>query len=149
MIIQKKGFLLRDFVIAGMLFGLVVTMFVFQVAGIAENYHNYEIVSPQFSQNYDKLNQNLDYLSTSYSSVKGTGGLNLIGTFNVAFNSVFTVIAMVWNSIAIYTGMAGNLSSDFGFLDAAVVSIFLQAVIGILIASLIFVWLSSVSRGKI
>lgn len=146
---QKKGFLFRDFVIVGILFGLIVALYVVQVASVANNYNNNQIISQSFSDHYSKMQTNLQQLDTSYSATKGTGGLNLIGTFNVAFNSVFTVIAMVWDGITIYTGMAGNIAGDFNFLDQGVVVLFFGAIIACLTAYLIFVWLSSVSRGKI
>jgi len=146
---QKKGFLLRDFVVVGILFGLVVALYIIMVGSMANNYHNTEIVSASFSEHYSKLGTNLNQLDTSFSSVKGSGGLNLIGTFNIAFNSVFTVVSMVWDSLMIYTGMAGNIAGDFSFLDQAVVLLFFGAVIAILTTYLIFIWLSSVSRGKI
>jgi len=146
---QKKGWLLRDFVAVGIIFGLVVAMYVLMVAAVANNYNNQDIISQNFASHYSNLDTNLNQLSTSYSTVKGSGGLNLIGTFNVAFNSVFTVVAMVWEGVAIYTGMAGNVTSDFSFLDQTTVLLFLSGIIMLLTSYLIFVWLSSVSRGKI
>lgn len=146
---QKKGFLLRDFVIAGILFGLVLALFILQVAGVASNYDNQEIISQSFSQHYNQIQNNFQMLDKSTSAVQGSSGLNLVGTFSIAFNSVFTVITMIWDSLLIYTGMASHLSSDFTFLDKSVVNLFLTGIISILTAYLIFVWLSSVTRGKI
>jgi hypothetical protein len=145
----KKGFLLRDFVIVGMLFGLIIALYVLSVAGIANNYQNTNIISENFASHYSHLQDNLNSLDTSYKATKGSGGLNLIGAFNVAFNSVFTVIIMVWDGITLYSGMAGTIVSDFTFLDSGVITIFLSAIIAMLTAYLVFVWLSSVMRGKI
>jgi len=146
---QKKGFLLRDFVVVGILFGLVIALFIIQVASVANNYHNEDIISQNFADHYSKLNDNINQLNTAYSATKGTGGLNLIGAFNVAFNSVFTVIVMVWDGLAIYGTMAGNMAGDFSFLDQNTILIFLGAIVAMLTTYLIFIWLSSVSRGKI
>lgn len=149
MIVQKKGFLLRDFVVVGILFGLIVALYIIQVASLADNYNNQDIISPSFSDHYNKLQNNLNQMDTSLNSVKGGQGLNLIGTFNVAFNSVFTVFAMVIDGIFIYTGMANNLAGDFSFLDKTTVLLFTTAVIAILATYIVFIWLSSISRGKI
>ena len=146
---NKKGFLIRDFVVVGIIFGLVITLFIFAVASIANNYNNNDMVSPSFSQHYNQLQGNLNALDTSFKAVKGGSGLNLVGTFNVAFNSVFTVIAMVWNGLLVYTNMAGSMVSDFTFLDANVVGAFFAGIIAILTVYLMFVWLSSISRGKL
>ena len=146
---QKKGFLLRDFVIVGIIFGMVIAFYIIQVASVAQNYNNQDIITPEFAQHYSKIQTNLDQLNSANRAVQGTGGLNLIGTFQVAFNSIFTVIVMVWDGILIYTGMASNISQDFTFLDSSTTLFFLSGIIAIITTYLIFVWLSSVSRGKL
>lgn len=146
---NKKGWLLRDFVIVGILFGTVVALYIIQVASVAQNYSNDDIISAEFAAHYSKLSTNLNQLDTGYQSVQGDGGLNLVGTFNIAFNSVFTVITMVWDGVLIYTGMASNIAGDFNFLDKSTVLLFLGSVIAMMTAYLVFVWLSSVSRGKL
>ena len=146
---QKKGFLLRDFVAVSIIFGLIIAMYIIMTGAIANNYNNQDIVSPSFAAHYSQLSTNLNNLNTAYSNVKGTNGLNLIGTFNVVFNSVFTVIAMVWDSITIYSSMAMNISGDFSFLDQSTSLLFLSGLIALIVVYLMFVWLSSVSRGKI
>ena len=146
---SKKGFLIRDFIIVGIIFGMVIALFVTLVASVANNYDNTAIINPAFAQHYSKLSTNLAQLNMANKAVQGSGGLNLIGTFNVAFSSMFTVIAMVWESVAIYTGMASNIPGDFSFLDSGTILMFLGGVIAILVVYLIFVWLSSITRGKI
>lgn len=146
---QKKGFLLRDFVVVGIIFGVTVALYIMAVASIADNYNNVDIISQNFANHYSKLTTNLNQLDHSYQAVQGSEGLNIIGAFDIAFNSVFTVIVMVWDGILIYTGMAHNLATDFSFLDSDVILLFFGAIIAILTTYLIFVWLSSVSRGKI
>ncbi len=146
---SKKGFLIRDFVVVGLVFGLIITLYVFAVGGIATNYNQPELVSDNFNSHYNKLQGNMDALDKSFKEVKGGSGLNLIGTFNVAFNSVFTVIAMVWNGLTVYTDIGASMITDFTFLDANVFTMFFGGVVAILTVYLIFIWLSSISRGKI
>jgi len=149
---NKKGWLLRDFVIVGIIFGIILSLFLFGVADIASNYNDDTMISQSFSDHYSNLQTNLNQLNNANQAVQGGSsgqGLNLIGTFNVAFNSVFTVIVMVWDGLLIYTGMASNISNDFTFLDHNVIMVFMSGLIAILTSYLIFVWLSSVSRGKI
>ena len=149
MIKQKKGFLLRDFVVVGIIAGMIIAFYIIQVASIAQNYDNTEIIDSNFASHYSKLQTNLETLDTSYDAVKGGSGLNLIGTFNVVFNSVFTVIVMVWDGVMIYTGMGQNIANDFTFFDRSTVLVFFSGIIAIVTTYLIFIWLSSVSRGKI
>lgn len=146
---NKRGFLLRDFVVTGLIFGLVVALYIIQVASVADNYNNQEIISPSFAEHYDKMSENTAKLENSFSAVKSGNGLDLIGTFNIAFNSVFTVINMLWDSLLIYTNMIPNIVGDFTFLDATTIFLFLGGILAIITAYLIFIWLSSVTRGKI
>lgn len=146
---NKRGWLLRDFVVTGIIFGLIVSLYIIQVASVADNYNNQAIISPAFAQHYDQLSDNIANLETSYQSVKSSNGLDLIGTFNVAFNSVFTVVNMMWDSLLIYTGMASNISGDFNVFDSTTVLIFLTSIIAMITVYLIFIWLSSVTRGKL
>jgi hypothetical protein len=151
MIIQnKKGFLLRDFVVVSIIFGMIVGLFILSVADISQNYNNNQMINPTFAAHYSQLQNNLQKLDISNKAVQGSGGgLNLIGTFNVAFNSVFTVIVMVWDSLAIYTGMSLNFADDFTGFDRNTMLLFGGGIIAIITTYLIFIWLSSVSRGKI
>ena len=146
---QKFGFLIRDFVIVGILFGMIIALFIVLVASTANNYNNTDIISPSFAAHYSQLTAFKSDLDTSNQAVQSSGGINLIGAFNVAFNSVFTVIAMVWDSLLIYTGMAQNIAGDFSFLDSGTIFMFMGGLIAILTAYLIFIWISSVSRGKL
>lgn len=146
---NKRGFLLRDFIVVGIIFGMVIALYIIQVASVAQNYNNADIISPEFADHYSNLQTNLDELNVGTEAAQGSEGLNLIGTFNVAFNSVFTVITMVWDGILIYTGMASNVAGDFSFLDQSTILLFTGGLIAILTAYLVFIWLSSISRGKI
>jgi hypothetical protein len=151
---NKKGFLIRDFVIAGILFGLIIGLFVLAIADTNNNYSNIagiskDVVSPTFASHYANINQYLTKADSMTSAVQGSGGFSLIGTFDVAFNSVFTVIALIWETIKIYTGMASWIPQDFSFISATPVKLFLSGIIAIITIYLIFVWLSSIMRGKI
>jgi hypothetical protein len=151
---QKKGWLLRDLIAGGVIMGLVITLFILAVAGMNSNYVNvnginHDVVNPNFQAHYDKLNSNLELVNGANSAVQGNSGLNLVGAFDIAFNSVFTVFAMVGNSILIYTGMSQNIVGDFNFLEQAPVTIFIETMIALIVIGTIFVWLSSVTRGKI
>lgn len=146
---QKKGFLLRDFVIVGIVFGMIIAFFITMTASVANNYSNSDMISPTFASHYSKLSENLAKLDSANRAVQGSGGLNIIGAFNIAFNSVFTMATMVWDTVMIYTGMARNVPGDFSFLDYSTIMTFLLGLIAIIVTSLVFVWLSSVMRGKI
>lgn len=151
---QKKGWLIRDFVIAGLIMGMIIGLLVLSIADINNNYLNvpgvnHDVVSADFASHYSTLSNTLDKANSMTKSVQGEGGFSLVGAFDVVFNSAFTTIALVWDTILIYTGMATNIPQDFNFLANAPITIFFSTLIAIVTIYLVFVWLSSVTRGKI
>lgn len=146
---HKSGFLLRDVVLSA-LFGMgIIAFFVIAIGAMATNYNRSDLVSPSFSNNYNKLNSLLGDLETSRTAVTSTQGLSFIGTFNVAFNSIFTVFKLVLNSLDMFGSMTASVISDYTFLDAGVVKILLGILVAGLLTSVIFIWISSVTRGRI
>lgn len=146
---SKHSFLLRDIVLAG-LFGMgIIALFVIAIGSMSVNYDRTDLVSPSFSSNYNKLNSLLGDLETSRTAVTSTQGLSFIGTFNVAFNSIFTVFKLVLNSLDMFGSMTASVISDYTFLDAGVIKILFGVLLAGLLVSVIFIWISSVTRGRI
>jgi len=145
----KKGFLTRDIVITGLLFTGIVALFVIAIGAIADNYNNTEIINEQFSGNYDKLTDIADNVEIMRGSSQSSQGLSFLETFDVVFSSTFTVIRMVFATLDLFGSMAANFIADFTFLDAQVVKILFIVGLSIITVILVFVWISSISRGKI
>ena len=147
-IIAKKGVLTRDFVIAGVLFSGIVALFVLAILGISSEYDNNLLVNEEFSSNYNKLTALTEGVETSRSATSETGGLSFIGTFDVAFQSTFTVIQMVFNTLDLFGTMSDSFAEDFG-LDNTVVSVGFIIGLAIITIIIVFIWISSISRGKL
>lgn len=145
---SKKPFLTRDLVIAGVLFSGIVALFVLGVAGISDEYDSTLLVNEEFSQQYDKLTDLTSGIDTARSSASEGGGLSFIGTFDVAFQSTFTVIQMVFSTLDIFGDMTGSFAEDFGF-DPTVINVLFIIALSILTVVIVFVWISSISRGRI
>jgi hypothetical protein len=148
-IINKHGWLLRDFVIVGIVFGILISLYISAVGSIAQNYPASDIVNPSFSAHYNNIQSSLGRLDNSLKAVQGKGGLNPIGTFNVIFNSAYTVISLIFNGIFMYTDIGKNMVSDFPFLDGPTLTGFFLGIVAIITAVIMFIWLSSIMRGKI
>jgi len=146
---NKQGFLLRDVVLSALISLGVIALLVLAVGSMAVNYDRPDLVSPSFSNNYNKLNSLLGDLDGTREATTSTGGLSFIGTLDVAFNSIFTVFQLVLNSLDLFGSMTANVVSDYTFLDAGVVKILLGVLIAGLLTSIIFIWISSVTRGRI
>lgn len=148
--INKKGFLLRDVVIAA-IFGIsIITFYVFFVGGLSTNYNRTDIVNPSFSEHYNELDRLVSGVETSRSSVtNSSSGISLIGAFSVTFNSFFTVVQVVWDSLDIFGSSTANAISDFTFLSPDVIKILFIVLLSALTIYVTFVIISSVTRGRV
>ena len=149
---SRKGMLVRDVVIGGILFTGIIAIFVILVANMAINYNNPNMVSQSFSQNYNKLQQltqGANGLSVSQNSVENVSGMQLQGNFDVAFSSTWIVFNMIWGTVDTFTSAGASFISDFTFLDAGVIKLLIYILISLLITIVIFNIISSVTRGRL
>ena len=147
--INKQGFLLRDVVITGVLFTGIMALFVLMIGSISTNYNTPGLVSQEFSYNYDKLTNITSGIEISRGESSANQGFSLIGSFDIAWNSIFTVVSLVFSTLALYGTMASTMISQFTFIPANVIFIFMEIALSIFTAYIVFTWMSSVLRGKI
>lgn len=147
-LISKKSFLTRDFVIAGLLFSGLVALWVLAIAGIQSEYDSDLLTNEDFADKYDKLTKQTEKIETARSAASAGEGLSFIGTFDVAFQSTFTVIQMVFSTLNLFGDMTGSFAEDFGF-DPTVTKVVFLIGLSILTTIIVFIWISSISRGKI
>lgn len=146
--INKKAFLTRNFVIAGVLFSGIVALYVLAIAGISSEYDSNLLTNEDFANNYDKLIEQTERIETARESAAAGDGLSFIGTFDVAFQSTFTVIQMVFQTLDLFGTVSGSFAEDFG-LDPTVVRVTFLIALAILTVLIVWTWISSISRGKI
>tara|TARA_R100000687_G_C6390339_1_gene136994 strand:+ start:162 stop:620 length:459 start_codon:yes stop_codon:yes gene_type:complete len=144
----KKSFTTRDFVIAGVLFSTIVALFVLAIAGIQDQYNTDILTNEDFSANYDKLSDQVAKIGTARNSSAEASGLSLIGRFDVAFQSTFTVFQMVYQSLGLFDGMTQSFGGDFG-LDATVTRIIFLSALAILTTLIVWQLVGAISRGRI
>jgi hypothetical protein len=149
MIRNKKGFLARDWVIAFVLFSAVIALFTLSVVGVANNYGRSDMVDSGFQSRYNKMVSLTNDKNTMLNSVRSGQGLTLAGTFDIAFGATFTVIQLVFSSIISFEMIGANLVSDLApFIDPSVLVILVNVLITCITVTIVFVWLSSISRGR-
>ena len=145
----KKGFIIRDFVIATLLFTGIIAMFVLFIAGMAAEYNQPDLVSSTFSSNYDKLGEISDKVEVMRSTSAAGEGLSFKGVFDVAFTATFTVIQLVFSTLALAGSLPVKIIIDFTFIDSTVAASFFVLGLAVITTRIVFVWVSSVSRGKL
>lgn len=145
---RKKGYLTRDFVIAGIFLMGVIAIMVLMVQGIADSYNQPALVDEQFSANYNKLTNVTNNVETILQTTRSGQGLSFKGVFDVTFGAAFTAIQLVFSTLGLMQTVFINFASDFG-IPSAISGIVFIVGFSIITVTLIFVWLSSISRGKI
>ncbi len=145
----KKGWLIRDFVFASLLFTGIVAMFVLFIAGMSVEYNQPNLVSSSFSSNYDKLGEISDKVEIMRETAAAGKGLSLIGLFDIAFSAAFTVIALIWSTLALAGSLPAKIIVDFTFVDSLVAANLFVLGLAIITTTIVFVWISSIQRGRI
>lgn len=147
---DTRAFLLRDVAIAAVFGFGILALYVLFVGAMADNYNRQDIVSPAFSQNYDKLTSMTANLEQSRQAVtNSTSGLSFIGTFQITFNALFTVIQMVWGAVDSFGIASSNALSDFMIIPSTVFTLLFTILLAALTIYIIYVIISSVTRGRV
>jgi len=144
---NKKAFSTMDFVIAMLIFSGVIALMVLAVGSMANDYDNTDIISADFSNKFDKFENDTARAGEMWDAVSGEGGLSLVGTVEILFFSTFRVISLVLTSI----GEAGNQMfgiGDYFAIPSVVSGIFFMLLFSILTVIIIFKILSFVKGGR-
>ncbi len=144
----KKSFTTRDFVIAGVLFSGIIALFVLAIAGISDEYDTSILTNEDFSANYDRLTEQTERIETARQTAAAGGGLSFVGTFDVAFQSTFTVFQMVYQTLDLFGDATVSFGEDFG-LDPTVTSIIFLVGLAILTTFIVWQLVGAISRGRI
>jgi len=145
--LNKRAWVARDFIIAMLIFSGGIALFVVMVGSIANDYDNPNIINTEFSNQFDKFEEENARSQEMWNATTGEGGLSLVGTADLLFFSTFRVISLVFNSVS----AAWNQLASFGTffrIPRAVSYIFMTLIFGILTVSIIFIIISSVRSGK-
>ena len=145
---NKKGYLTRDFLIAGIFLMGVIALMILMVQGMADNYDRQDLVDEAFSANYDKLQNVTDPVGVLLDETSSGDGLSFKGAFDVAFGAAFVGIQLIFGIFGLFSSVFVNVLSDFG-VPSAIGNILFIVAFSTVIVTVIFVWLSSISRGKI
>lgn len=150
-LVFKKGWVLRDFVAAMILLTGVIALFVLFIAGISTEYNQPDLVSSDFSDNYNKLENITDDVETMRSSISSGEGLSFIGSFQIAFAATTTVFQLMLSTLFLVATMPFKIITDFTGLgiDQKVITTFFIIVLSLITTTIIYVWISSIARSKL
>lgn len=142
---NKKGFIARDFVLAMLLFSGIIALAALGIASLASDYDNPNVVDEDFQDNFDRFTNETDRASDLFDAATSNEGLSLIGTFDVLFSASFTVISLVFGGVSAVGSQVAGFASYFG-IPSTVAKTFFTILLSGLAILMVFIIISSVSR---
>lgn len=142
---NKKGFIARDFVLGMLLFSGIIALLVIGLNGFANDYGNNNIVDEEFSDNFDRFNNETANAQELFDAATSDEGLSLIGTFDVLFSSTFTIISLVFGGVSSVGNQIAGFGEYFG-IPTSVSQTFFTILLAGLTILIVFIIISSVSR---
>lgn len=147
--LNKKGdWYARDWLVALILFSVVIALFSLVYASSANTYGRSDIVDPNFNEKYDRFVNDTNRVSTSLTATSGGGGFVAIGTAEAIFQSTFTLLQLVLSSLGTFNSQIANIGNDIG-VPSVISNYILSALIGCTAIIIIFIIATSVSRNRI
>lgn len=145
-LMNRKGqFLARDWVIALILFSGVVSLFVLMVAAGADTYSAPGIINDDIQEDFGNLQETTDIAGTAFEAASEKGGLSVGTSFGLLFNSAFTVISLVFNSVGIATTWLASFGELLG-IPTTISSVLFALLISVVMIILVFVIISTTTR---
>lgn len=146
---NKRGeWYARDWVIAMLFFSGVMALMYLTSTDLLVTYDRVDLVDPGFSARYDRFQNSTASIQRMFDSTAGPEGLNPVSFGELVLQSSFTVITLVFGSIAVFNSQIANIAGDLG-IPTAVSVIIGPLILGVVVVSLIFIIITSTSRNKI
>jgi hypothetical protein len=148
---DKRGFLMRTWVISSILFVTLFSLFYVGFSDMANEYDSNDLVDSNYNTNYNKYDELIESDGESYSdifeSMTDGSGFDILDTI-VGLPKVFLkTTKLALSSVGIMSGVADDFSQDFG-IPEEVSNIIWGSIIVIISIMLIFAIISSVSRSN-
>ena len=150
MINNKKAMLARDWIIILVIFGVITQLgflFVADMAGTATGYNVSGMVDEDFQSNYDTLTNTSTDIYKMQNATSSGEGMSVISTYTEVFKATFSIISIIFGSLGMVSAMLAQFATDFG-VPTAVANIMFPAILLIIIATLVFVIISAISKGR-
>lgn len=147
---NKKAMLARDWIIMLVIFGVITglgSLFVADMASVETGYNVSGIVDPNFQENYDTLTESSTDIYKMQNATASGEGMSVISTYTEVFKATFSIISIIFGSLSIVNNVLSNFATDFG-VPTAVANIMFPAILVMIIAILVFIIISAVSKGR-
>jgi len=148
MLKNKKAFLARHWIIAFTVFTAIIGLSYLMIQGFATEYNKENIIDSNFNKTYNKYSNLQSSVSSMLEESRGKEGLSFVGTFTTLFGVTITIIQLVFASLSLPGAMLKQFALDVGAPSEVATIIFTLPLI-IITAMIVFIIISSISRGKL
>lgn len=145
---KKAEFLARDWIVAAVIFSGLIALLTLSANAMVDEYGTENVTSQEFSDKFNKFENNTRIVSGMWNQSTGEGGLSTVGSFDVLFKSTFGVINLVFSSVQLAGTQMFAFVEYFG-IPSEVGFLFFTILSSILTVLIIFIIISSVSRRDI
>lgn len=150
-IMNKKGeFLVRDFIVVLVLFGIVTgigALIVVDVADYETGYGVENMTDKNFQERYDSLSETTKNVELMQNATTSTEGLKLDSIYTEIFSGTFNIVGIIFGSFGVLFSTLSNFMSDFG-VPSGLANLMAGGIFAIILSTIIFVIMSSISKGR-
>lgn len=148
---NKKGFLVRTWVVSTVLFVTIFSLFFIASYNLSNEYDSSSIIDSSYNDRYNKFDDLISKDGESYSeifeSMTDGKGFDILDSI-VGLPRVFLkTIKLALSSVGVMSGIADDFSEDFG-VPEEVSNVLWGSIIVIISIILVFSIISSVSRSN-
>lgn len=143
--------LARDWIIVLVLFGLISGIGYLVVEDIASADSGYDVVNmtdENYQDRYDTLTESSSKIYLMQNATASSEGMSVISTFTTMFSATFSIIGIIFGSFGMATTTMQNFGEDIG-MSAGLANLVFGGLLVILIAVIVFIIISSISRGRL
>ncbi|MBD3252882.1 hypothetical protein GF386_04070 [Candidatus Pacearchaeota archaeon] len=145
---NKKGFLIRTWVIAFLIFSSVFALLFLASQSLAYDYGKDDIVDESYRENYDKFSETSEDYRDIFQDISDGSGLQLAFAATTGiFRALFTTVKVTFSSVSILDSMTSNIASDYG-IPESISNVIFPLTSAIVVVILIFAVISAINRGN-
>jgi hypothetical protein len=147
---NKRGLLMRNYLIILVLFSVftgVGALIVADIASVDNGYGVTNMTDSDFDSAYNQASYTNNLVEQAGNVSSSNEGLSTIGSTELLFGSTKTVIQLVFGSFSIIRNVFSSMLTDFG-MPPQIANLAFGAIISILIIIIVFVVISSLTKTK-
>jgi len=143
--------LARDWIVILVLFGLVVGVGGLVVNDISSSEKGYDVpnmTDESYSNNYDTLTNATEKIYKMGNATASSEGQSTISVFTTFFTATFSVISIVFESFGLAGSTLTIFLTDIG-MPSGLANLLVGGVVAIILAMLVFIIISAISRSRL